>query len=70
MAAMNGLEMLKLIRSYVKTSKIPFVLSTSLSEKLEKSETLALGAEDYLVKPFDLSKLLEVAKKWTELVWE
>lgn len=70
MADMDGFEVLKLIRSSLKTSETPFVFSTSLSEKIDRAEALALGADDYLVKPFDLSKLLEVAKKWTELMCE
>jgi CRP/FNR family transcriptional regulator, cyclic AMP receptor protein len=68
MADMDGFEVLKLIRSLDKSTKIPFVFSTSLSEKIDKTEALSLGADDYLVKPFDLSKLLEVAKKWTEIM--
>ncbi len=67
MAGIDGFEVLRLIRSSLKTPKIPFIFSTSLSEKIDKEEALALGADDYLVKPFDLSKLLEVAKKWVEL---
>ncbi len=70
MSDMDGFEVLKLIRNSLKTSEIPFVFSTSLSEKIDIAEALALGADDYLVKPFDLSKLLEVAKKWTELMRE
>ena len=66
MADMDGFEVLRLLRNSTKISKIPFVFSTSLSEKIDKAEALALGADDYLVKPFELSKLLEVAKKWTE----
>lgn len=64
MADMDGFGVLKIIRGSAKTAEIPFVFSTSLSEKIDKAEALALGADDYLVKPFDLSKLLEVAKKW------
>ncbi|MBK8568158.1 MAG: response regulator [Saprospiraceae bacterium] len=67
MADMDGFEVLRLIKKSAKTAGIPFVFSTSMSENLEKSEALALGADDYLVKPFDLSKLLEVAEKWTVL---
>jgi CheY-like chemotaxis protein len=66
MSGIDGFEVLRLIKKTANTSKIPFVFSTSLSEKIEKSEALALGADDYLVKPYDLSKLLEVVKKWTE----
>jgi DNA-binding response OmpR family regulator len=65
MVDMDGFEVLRMIKSSLKTSEIPFVFSTSLSEKIDRAEALALGADDYLVKPFDLSKLLEVVKKWT-----
>jgi len=64
MADMDGFEVLEAIRKSVQTAKIPFVFSTSLSEKIEKADALALGADDYLVKPFDLSKLVEMAEKW------
>ncbi|MCU0346987.1 MAG: response regulator [Saprospiraceae bacterium] len=64
MADMDGFEVLKLIRSTPRTAEIPFVFSTSLSEKIDRAEALALGADDYLVKPFDLGKLLLVVKKW------
>lgn len=66
MADMNGFEVLKMIKKFAKTAEIPFVFSTSLSEKIDKAEAISLGADGYLVKPFDLCKLLEVAKKWSE----
>ncbi len=65
MAEMDGFEVLELIRKSAKTAEIPFIFSTSLSEKIDRTEALEMGADDYLVKPFDLSKLLEVVKKWT-----
>ncbi len=66
MTDMDGFEVLRLIRNTAETSKLRFIFSTSLSEKIDKAEAIALGADDYLVKPFDLSKLLEMAKKWIE----
>lgn len=74
MTGIDGFEVLRLIRSSSKTAGIPFVFSTSLSENLEKSEALVLGADDYLVKPYNLSKLLEIANKWiapggNSLIW-
>lgn len=66
MTDMDGFEVLRLIKNTATTSKTPFIFSTSLSEKIERAEALALGADDYLIKPFELGKLLEVAKKWTK----
>lgn len=65
MPGMDGFEVMRLIANTGTTPKIPFIFSTSLSADIDKVEALMLGADDYLVKPFDLSKLLEVVKKWT-----
>ncbi len=65
MSGIDGFEVLRLITNTGAAPKIPFVFSTSLYDKLSKAEALALFAEDYLVKPFEFFKLLEVARKWT-----
>ena len=35
-----------------------------MSEKVDRSEALSLGADDYIIKPFELEQLLTMAKKW------
>jgi DNA-binding response OmpR family regulator len=62
MTEMDGYEVLRLLLNSDKTSEIPFVFSTSISEKINEREALKLGADDYLVKPFELETLLKVAK--------
>jgi len=64
MPVMDGYEVLRLILDLTKTHEIPFIFSTSNSEKVDRTKALELGADDYIVKPFALQKLLVVAEKW------
>ncbi len=64
MPVMDGYEVLHLVLDLTKTYEIPFIFSTSNSEKVDRTKALALGADDYIVKPFALQKLLVMAEKW------
>jgi DNA-binding response OmpR family regulator len=52
----NGLEVCKELRA--KNVLTPILMLTALSEIMNKVEGLDSGADDYLVKPFDLAELL------------
>ena len=62
MREMDGFEVLHSILDTSKTYEIPFIFSTSLSEKIDRTEALRLGADDYIVKPFDMELLMKMAK--------
>jgi DNA-binding response OmpR family regulator len=64
MHAMNGHEVLQLLLDSHTTFRIPFIFSTSMSEKIDKAESLLLGADDYIIKPFALEDLLRMVKTW------
>lgn len=64
MRDMNGHEVLLLLHDTLKMHKIPFIFSTSLSEKIDRIESLKLGADDYIIKPFESEVLLKMAKIW------
>jgi CRP/FNR family transcriptional regulator, polysaccharide utilization system transcription regulator len=64
MREMDGHEVLRLLLTTAKTFKIPFIFSTSNSENVDRSQALELGADDYIIKPFQLPVLLDMAKKW------
>lgn len=66
MPEMDGHEVLWTLLGTAKTSKIPFIFSTSMSEIIDKAEALKQGADDYIVKPFELKTLLKMAKDWIE----
>ncbi len=58
MPDINGLELISYVRSNANYRSIPlFIISTESSEKdLERG--IALGADEYLVKPFNPEQLL------------
>jgi len=62
MPQMDGHEVLQILLDIARTAEIPFIFSTSMSEKVDRAEALALGADDYIVKPFELEALLKMAK--------
>jgi DNA-binding response OmpR family regulator len=62
MHEMDGYEVLRLRIDTTKTNEIPFIFSTSMSEKVDRIEAMKLGAADYIVKPFELKTLLKMIK--------
>ena len=64
MPDINGLELISYVRNSPNYQGIPlFIISTESSEKdLEKG--LALGANEYLVKPFNPLKLQELIHRY------
>jgi len=62
MPAMDGRGVLRKLLDSSETFEIPFIFSSSMSERIDKTEALKLGADDYIVKPFDLIPLLKMIK--------
>jgi two-component system response regulator len=58
----NGLEVLKLLKSDERTKYIPVVVFTSSSEERDRIESYKLGANSYLVKPLDADVFAEHIK--------
>ncbi|MGE0638238.1 MAG: response regulator [Bacteroidia bacterium] len=61
MREMDGYEVLHQLLDTAKTHDIPFIFSTSMSEKNDRTESLNLGADDYIIKPFEPEALLKIA---------
>ena len=66
MPDINGLELISYVRNNPNYQSIPlFVVSTESGDKdLEKG--LALGANEYLIKPFDPVRLQQLINKYLE----
>lgn len=58
----DGYKVLKLIINTSQTAEIPFIFCTTASELVNKADALKLGADDYIVKPFELETILNMTK--------
>lgn len=54
---MDGLDVLRRMRSQEKTSRLPVLVLTARSTLEDKVKGLNLGADDYLPKPFEVAEL-------------
>jgi two-component system response regulator len=57
---MNGLEVLRRVKSDARTSSIPVIVLTASVRDRDLQASKRLGAEAYIVKPVDLKNLSEV----------
>jgi CheY-like chemotaxis protein len=55
----DGLEVLRIIKSDPRTRIIPVVVLTSSKEESDIVESYALGVNSYIVKPVDFDKFIE-----------
>lgn len=67
MPVMTGYQLLKALRSDIKTKGLMFMFLTALSAEEDIVKGLAAGANDYLVKPFYADLLLARVKTLIEL---
>jgi DNA-binding response OmpR family regulator len=63
MTNMNGFEFLTKVRQRGFTKHTPFVMLSARAESKERIKCYQLGAQDYLIKPFNPEELEEVVKK-------
>ncbi len=52
MPGMNGFEVIKILKADARYARIPVIFVTSKTEEVDELEGLALGAVDYVTKPF------------------
>ncbi|GGH29685.1 response regulator [Sphingobacterium alkalisoli] len=53
MPELDGYGVLYMLNKYDSTSKIPFIFLTAKSERADMRKAMEMGADDYLIKPFD-----------------
>lgn len=53
----DGVELLKRMRADVRFSDLPIIMATARGTEFEKIQSLDLGADDYVVKPFGVMEL-------------
>ncbi len=57
MPEMNGFELLKMLKSDLRTNHIPVIILTAKADLKSKLEGLKFGADEYLPKPFNKEEL-------------
>ena len=63
MPRVDGLDVLRAIKSNPSTRRIPVVIMTSSQEESDVVKTYDLGVNSYLVKPIDFKSLADVARQ-------
>lgn len=58
----DGYEVLRVLTGNLNISKIPFIFCTTMCENINRSDALDSGADDYIIKPFELETVLQMAK--------
>lgn len=68
MPEINGYQLCRLLKNDPSTSNIPIILLTSLNEKLDKFWGLRAGANAFIIKENDFTKLTEKINELVETV--
>ena len=67
MPVMDGLEAMRRIRQQKRFWKLPVLALTAKAMKGDKEKCIDAGANDYLVKPIDIEKVLSMLRVWLYL---
>jgi two-component system chemotaxis response regulator CheY len=66
MPVMNGIQLIELMRAEKKMAGIPILVVTTEGADEDRKRALAAGANGYLTKPVEPSKVAEAVKKLLE----
>jgi DNA-binding response OmpR family regulator len=69
MPRMNGFDLCAMLRADPVTAAIPLIMVTALEDDRDRQRGLALGADDYLTKPFNWSVLADRLRELLEAVY-
>ena len=64
MPDMDGIEFLQHLRSTPEWADMPYVIMSAHSSPEDRRRALSAGADDFLVKPFNLDDFQKVLQRW------
>jgi len=63
MPIMDGLKLVSLVRNDPTYREVPIVIITTEGASEDRDRALSLGANDYITKPIQTTKIIETAKR-------
>ena len=63
MPVMDGLKLISLVREDANQKGVPIVVITTEGAQEDRQRALALGANDYITKPIQPNRILDVARQ-------
>lgn len=63
MPIMDGLKLLSLVRNDPQYKSLPVVVITTEGAQLDRERAIALGADEYIAKPIQTARIIEVARR-------
>lgn len=67
MPDINGLELVSFIKKNQNYKHIPLIIITTEGSERDKEKGLSLGADEYMVKPFNPEELQRLVKKYLKV---
>jgi DNA-binding response OmpR family regulator len=66
LADVNGLEVCRRLRASPQTSRVPIIMLTGRDDPRDVRDGLAAGADDFVTKPFELTRLMATVDRLLE----
>lgn len=67
MPIMDGLKLVSLVRNDPNYKNVPICIITTEGASEDRERALGLGANDYITKPIQTTKILDVAKRLLQM---
>lgn len=67
MPDINGLELINFVKNNINYRGIPLIVVTTEGSDRDRQKGMALGADEYLVKPIDPDELQELVKRYLKI---
>jgi len=68
MPVMDGLKLVSLLRNDAGYKNTPIVIITTEGAQEDRERAMALGADDYVTKPIQANRVLDIAKKFLNII--
>jgi two-component system, chemotaxis family, chemotaxis protein CheY len=67
MPDINGLELINFVKNNINYRGIPLIVVTTEGSDRDRQKGMALGADEYMVKPIDPDELQELVKRYLKI---